>query len=223
MAAAVSHEVRGPLEAIQNLQYLIRNAAGVSPEIAELARMSADEAARVLAISESTLSFIRESKKREPIDVSVALESVRFLLNPLARQLGLELKIDVSGNCVVEAYPGEIRQVLLNIVRNACEATAGVGSQVSVSVAGRSDGVQVTVRDTGPGIDPAIMRNLFSFGTTTKGEQGNGIGLWTVKHLMDKHRGEIELDSEPGRGTTVRLWWPAKVDQQDREMLLAGD
>lgn len=223
MAASVSHEIRGPLEAIQNLQYLIGSAAGISPEVAELARTSAEEAARVLTISDSTLSFIRESKKQELIDVSVALESVRFLLNPLTQRLGLDLKIEVSGNCVVEAYPGEIRQVLLNIVRNACEATVGVGPQVSVKVTGTGDGVQVTVSDTGPGIDPAVMQNLFNFGTTTKGEQGNGIGLWTVKHLMDKHHGEIELESEPGKGTTVRLWWPANLDQRNREMLLAGD
>jgi signal transduction histidine kinase len=223
MAASVSHEIRGPLEAIQNLQYLIGSAAGISPEVAELARTSAEEAARVLTISDSTLSFIRESKKQELIDVSVALESVRFLLNPLTQRLGLDLKVEVSGNCVVEAYPGEIRQVLLNIVRNACEATVGVGPQVSVKVTGTGDGVQVTVSDTGPGIDPAVMQNLFNFGTTTKGEQGNGIGLWTVKHLMDKHHGEIELESEPGKGTTVRLWWPANLDQRNREMLLAGD
>jgi signal transduction histidine kinase len=223
ISAAVSHEIRGPLEAIQNLQFLIQSSEGISEEVAELARISAEEAARVFSISDSTLSFIRESKKREPIDVAVAIESVHLLLNSVIRQAGLEFKVETSGDCVVEAYPGEIRQVLLNVVRNACEAATGSNPRVGVEIAGMGDGVQVTVSDNGPGIDPAIMQNLFHFGMTTKGEQGNGIGLWTVKHLMDKHHGEVEFDSKPGGGTTVKLWWPAKVEQPEREMLLAGD
>jgi len=223
ISAAVSHEIRGPLEAIQNLQFLIRNAEGISPEIAEMALSTTEEAARVLAISDSTLSFMRETKGREAIDIAKALESVRFLLNPLIREKGIDFQVEVSGNCVVEAYPGEIRQILLNIIRNACEAAIGRGSKVLVQVKGEKDGVQATVSDTGPGIDPEIMQNLFSFGMSTKGNKGNGIGLWTVKHLMDKHHGEVKVDSVIGRGTSFRLWWPAKVEQESADLLMAGD
>ncbi|WP_263376650.1 sensor histidine kinase [Granulicella aggregans] len=223
ISAAVSHEIRGPLEAIQNLQFLIQNAEGISPEIADMALSTTEEAARVLAISDSTLSFMRETKGREALDIAKALESVRFLLNPLIREKGLDFQVEVSGNCVVEAYPGEIRQILLNIIRNACEAAVGRGSRVLIQVQGEEDGVQVTVSDTGPGIDPEIMQNLFSFGKSTKGSKGNGIGLWTVKHLMDKHHGEVKVDSVVGRGTSFRLWWPAKVEQERADLLMAGD
>ncbi|MBB5056021.1 signal transduction histidine kinase [Granulicella aggregans] len=223
ISAAVSHEIRGPLEAIQNLQFLIQHTEGISPDIAALALTTTEEAARVLAISDSTLSFMRETKRREEIDMALALESVRFLLNPLIREKGLDFQVEISGNCVVEAFPGEIRQILLNIIRNACEAAGGRGSRVLVQVAGEEDGVQVTVSDTGPGIDPEIMRNLFSFGMSTKGNKGNGIGLWTVKHLMDKHHGEVKVDSAVGRGTSFQLWWPAKVEQESGDLLMAGD
>ena len=223
MSAAVSHEIRGPLEAIQNLQFLIQNAEGISPEIAEMALSTTEEVARVLAISDSTLSFMRETKSREEIDVAKALESVRFLLSPIIREKGLEFQVEISGNCVVEAYPGEVRQILLNVVRNACEAVGGFGSKVSVKVVGEDDGVQVTVSDTGPGIAPEIMQNLFSFGMSTKGNQGNGIGLWAVKHLMDKHHGEVKVDSFAGRGTSFRLWWPVKVEQESADLVMAGD
>lgn len=223
ISAAVSHEIRGPLEAIQNLQFLIQNAEGISPEIAEMALSTTEEAARVLAISDSTLSFMRETKGREAIDIAKALESVRFLLNPLIREKGLDFQVEISGNCVVEAYPGEIRQILLNIIRNACEAAVGRGSRVLVQVTGEEDGVQVTVSDTGPGIDPEVMQNLFSFGMSTKGNKGNGIGLWTVKHLMDKHHGEVKVDSAVGKGTSFRLWWPAKVEQESGDLMMAGD
>ena len=223
ISAAVSHEIRGPLEAIQNLQFLIQHAEGISPDIAALALTTTEEAARVLAISDSTLSFMRESKRREAIDIAKALESIRFLLTPLIREKGLDFQVEVSGRCEVEAYPGEIRQILLNVIRNACEAAVGRGSRVLVKVIGEEDGVQVTVNDTGPGIDPEIMRNLFTFGMSTKGNKGNGIGLWTVKHLMDKHHGEVKVDSVVGRGTSFQLWWPARVEQESADLMMAGD
>jgi signal transduction histidine kinase len=211
LSAAVSHEIRGPIEAIQNLQYLIRTSSGISPEIAELTRSTAEEATRLLAISESSLSFIRQGKNPEPIDICAALDSVRFVLDPLIRKKGIEFQVDVQGECVVQAYAGETRQVLLNIVRNACEAIAQSGARVTVAVRGESQGVEVVVTDEGVGIEPAILSRLFNFGVTTKGEEGNGMGLWMVKHILTKYGGDVEVDSGPGKGTRFRLWWPRVV------------
>lgn len=156
-SAAVSHEIRGPIEAIQNLQYLIRTSSGISSEIAGLTRATADEAARLLSISESALSFIRQGKNREPIDICAALESVRFVLDPLIRKKGIEFNVKVQGDCIVQAYTGETRQVLLNIVRNACEAISQPGAHVTVAIKGESEGVEVVVVDEGIGIAPAII------------------------------------------------------------------
>ncbi len=203
----MSHEIRGPIEAIQNLQYLIRTSSGVSSEIAGLTRATADEAARLLSISESALSFIRQGKNREPIDICAALESVRFVLDPLIRKKGIEFNVKVQGDCIVQAYAGETRQVLLNIVRNACEAISQPGARVTVAIKGESEGVEVVVVDEGIGIAPAIMSRIFNFGVTTKGEEGNGMGLWMVKHILTKYGGDVEVDSGPGKGTRFRLWW----------------
>jgi signal transduction histidine kinase len=211
LSAAVSHEIRGPIEAIQNLQYLIRTTNGISPEIASLTRETAEEASRLLTISESALSFIRQGKNREPIDICAALESVRFVLNPIIRKKGIEFTVNVQGDCIVEAFAGETRQVLLNIVRNACEAISRPGGHVTVAIKGESEGVEVVVIDEGVGIEPAVMARIFNFGVTTKGEEGNGMGLWMVKHILTKYGGDIKVDSGQGKGTRFRLWWPRAV------------
>ncbi len=211
LSATVSHEIRGPIEAIQNLQYLIRTTNGVSSEVASLTRATADEAARLLAISESALSFIRQGKDWEPIDIRAALESVRFVLDPLIRKKGIEFNVNVQGDCIVQAYAGETRQVLLNIVRNACEAISRPGAHVTVAINGEREGVEVVVIDEGIGIEPAIMPRIFNFGVTSKGQEGNGMGLWMVKHILTKYGGDVEIDSGLGKGTRFRLWWPRVV------------
>jgi signal transduction histidine kinase len=208
VSAAVSHEIMGPLQAIQNLQFLIQSSESVSPEIAEFARISAEEAARVVTISEASLSYIRQSKQLEPIDICSALDSVEILLNPIIKQKEIQFTAKSQGDCIVQAYAGEVRQVLLNLLRNACEAVIHPGSQVAIELTGSQKGVEVVVTDNGPGIPPDILPELFEFGVTTKPKTGNGIGLWAVKHILTKHGGKIAVDSVPGKGVRFDLWWP---------------
>jgi len=210
MSATVSHEIRGPLEAIQNLQHLITTSTGVTKEVADLARTTAEEATRVLKIADSSLSFIRQGSSPEPVDICAALDSVRFLLEPLIRERGIEFHVEVNGDCIVECLAGETRQVLLNIVRNACEAMTKRGARVTVTLNGAIDAVQVTVVDQGPGISPEILPRLFEFGVSTKGASGNGMGLWTVRQILTKHGGSVKVLSEPNIGTRFDLWWPRK-------------
>jgi len=209
VSAAVSHEIMGPLQAIQNLQFLIQSSQSVSPEIAEFARVSAEEAARVVTISEASLSYIRQSKQLEPVDIGAAAASVRILLNPIIKQKGILFSAKSHGDCIVEAYAGEVRQVLLNLLRNACEAVLQPGSQVAIELSGSAAGVALVVTDDGPGIPPDILPELFEFGVTTKPKTGNGIGLWAVKHILTKHGGKIAVESAPGKGARFELWWPS--------------
>jgi signal transduction histidine kinase len=211
MSAAVSHEIKNPLQAIQNLQYMIGISEGVSPQIAEFARMAGEEAQRVLVLADSTLSFIRQTASPEQIDLRTAVESLELLLAPVIREKGIGFSIASHGDCVVEGYAGEIRQILLNIVRNACEAVTKPGTKLTVELSGDSSGVQVSVADQGAGIAAALLPRIFEFGVTTKGAKGNGIGLWTVRRLLNKHRGEIKVHSMSGEGTRVDLWWPRSI------------
>ncbi len=212
MSAAVAHEINNPLETIQNLLYLIRSSEGVSPDVVALARSAADEADRVVTISRSTLSFFRQTAQPEPIDLRQAVDSVRFVLDMLLRSKDIHLEATFTGDpdFTVQAFPGETRQVLLNLVRNACEATTELGSTISLALNGLAEGVEIVLTDQGSGIAPEFLSTLFQFGNTTKGEQGNGMGLWTVKHILTKHGGDIQVQSTPGQGTRFTVWWPRR-------------
>jgi signal transduction histidine kinase len=208
MSAILAHEISNPLEAVQNALHIIKTTAGVSSEVIDLAQTAADEAARVTTISRSTLSFFRQTTEPESIDLAAAAESVRFLLDPLIRERGITLEVCTTGDVKVEAIPGETRQVLLNLVRNACEATTKPESLVSVHITGDSSTVEIVVADQGSGIPPGALSTLFQFGRSTKGEHGNGMGLWTVKRILTKHGGDIKVESTPGEGTRFILSWP---------------
>ena len=208
MSAVVGHEISNPLEAVQNLLYLIRTAHGVSDEVVRLARTAAEEADRVLTISRATLTFFRQGRVPEPTDLYAAAESVRSLFDTLLHKKNITLDLISTGDTTVQALPGEPRQVLLNLVRNAYEATSLPRAFVRITLRGEPEGVEMTVADQGSGIDPAILGNLFQFGFTSKGKQGNGMGLWAVKQILERHGGNIRVDSEPGKGATFTLWWP---------------
>jgi signal transduction histidine kinase len=208
MSAAVSHEIKNPLQAIQNLQFLIGASEGVSPRIAEMARLAGEEAERVLTLADSTLSFIRQTTSPELIDLRTEVKSVEFLLALVIRQKSISLQLESSGDCTVEGNAGEIRQVLLNVIRNACEAVKKNGTTVHVILKGKAARVLVSVSDQGVGIDAELLPKIFEFGMSTKGADGNGMGLWTVKRIVSKHRGEVSVHSIPGEGTRVDLWWP---------------
>jgi len=219
MSAAVSHEIKNPLQAIQNLQFMIGVSEGVSPQVAEFARMAGEEAQRVLVLADSTLSFIRQTAGKELIDLRAAVESLELLLGPVIRQKGIVFGVASRGDCVVEGYTGEIRQILLNVVRNACEAVTKSGTKLTVELSGDSSGVQVSVADQGAGIAAELLPKIFEFGVTTKGAEGNGIGLWTVKRLLNKHGGAIKIHSMTGEGTRVDLWWPRSAALLSEEVL----
>lgn len=210
MSAAVAHEIANPLEAIQNILYLIRSTDGVSGEIAKLTETASDEADRVLTIARSTLSFFRQGSQPEVIDLLAAAEGVHYLIDAALQRREISFEQQSTGDTRVEALPGEPRQVLLNLVRNAYEATTTPGARVSVTLKGEDDGVEIVVEDHGTGIDAAILPNLFQFGISSKGEKGNGMGLWAVKQILNRHGGDIHVQSEVNKGTKFILWWPRR-------------
>jgi len=210
MSALIAHEIANPLEAIQNLLYLIGTSEPVDPGIAALARTATEEADRVMTISRSILSFFRQGTEPEPLDLTAAAESVRFLLGTLLHKRELALDVVATGDTTVQALPGEPRQVLLNLVRNAYEASVPGPrpAEVTVTLTGRPTEVEIVVADRGPGIAPAVLPRLFQFGVSTKGAQGNGMGLWSVRQILERHGGQVRVESHPGVGTTFTLLWP---------------
>ncbi len=207
MSTVLAHEIANPLEAVTNLLYVIRTSPGVSQEVVGLAHTAASETDRVLTISRATLSFFRQGADPESTDLRVAAESVRFLMQALLQEKRVTLAITAEGDPTVMALPGEARQVLLNLIRNAGEASPR-DAEVRVALQGQPDAVVITVTDHGPGIEAAMLPHLFQFGFSSKGERGNGMGLWSVRQILGRHGGDVVVRSASGAGTTFTLSWP---------------
>ena len=215
LSAAISHEISNPLESIQNILYLLETDPDASAESASLAEQAREEVGRVITLSQSTLSFHRESASPEKIDLRSVAESVSFLLRSVIREKGIDFHIIGDPVIPVEAFPGETRQVILNLTRNACEAITKPGSRVTIELLDGTDEVAMKVTDEGAGIDPRIASKLFEFGKSTKGEKGNGIGLWTVHQIIAKHHGDISLDTQYRNGTRFVVRWPKQYQHAE--------
>jgi signal transduction histidine kinase len=133
----------------------------------------------------------------------------------------------------VEAHGGELRQVVINLVRNAIEASSESGEvrvsvQPAVDVALASNGYQLTVEDRGSGIPAEFLPNLFRPSSSTK-QNGNGIGLWIVRQIVEKHGGAISVETSTiaPTGTKFIVWLPllfasGSLEQPGRKTSLAS-
>jgi two-component system sensor histidine kinase DctS len=81
---------------------------------------------------------------------------------------------------------------------------------VKVSLCGEDEAVQVVVTDEGSGIAPDVLARVFEFGLTTKGALGNGMGLWAVRQILNRHGGEVKIASTWGEGTRLEIGWPRR-------------
>jgi len=216
LSATIAHEIRNPLDAVSNVLYLLKSSPGTSEQVRENIAMGEQEVMRMGQIAGQLLNYSRES--RTPISVSIPeiLQGTVALFTPKIRAQQIEIGTDFRSRLLVQAIPGELRQVFSNILGNAIEAV-GRNGQICIRTrdtvepnSGRS-GVKIIICDDGPGIDPSIQSRLFTPFFSTKGEQGTGLGLWLSRSLVDKHNGTINFRSttRPHKhGTVFTLFVP---------------
>ncbi len=216
LSASISHEINNPLEAVTNLVYCARIHTDIPPEVKALLDSADAELQRVTEIAHNTLAFYRESAAPVQVNLRRAIEGSLELLAKRARDKGVQISTDFSGPLMIEAYEGGVRQIVTNLVRNAIEASEQSGLiRVSAEPATddvlRRDGYQLTFTDGGCGIPKASIPNLFRPLLSTK-QDGNGIGLWIVKQIVEKHGGTISVDSRtsPPSGSEFTVWLPLR-------------
>ncbi len=200
MAASIAHEINNPLDAAIGLVYLARHDKDVPQPVKERLENVEHELNRAAQITQSTLTFYRESPnllRTNPVEL---VESVLKFQQGTLRQAGIDLQIRMVYSQPIYAFPGELRQVVTNLVSNAVEAMQRNGKLfVRVHPArdwrdGRS-GYRIVVADTGHGIPPETRQKLFAAFYTTKGDKGTGLGLWITNQLVQKHGGFIRFRS----------------------------
>jgi signal transduction histidine kinase len=216
MAAQIAHEVRNPLSSIGLNAELLGDE--LSAEADEARRMVASiigEVDRLTEITETYLRFTRLPRpKLEGEDLGALVASVVAMGRGEIAQEGITLDVDIAPDLPeLPADEAQLRQALINLVRNAREALASAPSKrIGISVVNDrlSGRLLVKVSDSGAGIDRRDLGKIFDPFFSTKA-QGTGLGLALVQQIVVDHGGQIDVDSVPGRGTTFTLAFPIRT------------
>jgi signal transduction histidine kinase len=136
---------------------------------------------------------------------------VRLVGRSLAKA-GVKVRVDFPSNLPrVEGEARALNQVFLNLLKNAAESFAGESGCIDLTARPEGDAVVVEIRDDGPGIAPEMRQRVFEpFFTTKRKERGSGLGLSICRRIVSQHKGSIELESDPDRGTIVRVRLPTR-------------
>jgi signal transduction histidine kinase len=213
-ASRVAHDLRGVLSIVTVSTNLLRRREGAAEDAERVLERIDGAVRRSSTLMEGLLEFARSGARPEPgarSSVNKALEDVRATLRPLIESERVDLKIDVAGEVLVAAHSGVVTSILQNLLRNAIVYLGdSARREVSVSARRSADRVVLEVADTGPGIEPELRRRLFvPFERGSTHVAGHGLGLATVKRLIDAHGGRIELETIPGGGSRFRIELPA--------------
>jgi PAS domain S-box-containing protein len=215
LAACIAHEINNPLEAVLNLLYLVREAETLE-EAHGFATQATEEVQRVAQIASHTLQFHREQSKAGMTDIVSVIDSVLALFKGKLALGNINVHIEAKDSPQLVCFPGEIRQVLANLLRNSIEAMPRGGTlylRVRHATDWRSGerGVRMTIADTGYGMNAQTRSRIYEPFFTTKGLQGTGLGLWITAGIVAKHKGSMHLrsrDTSPTTGTAFTLIFP---------------
>ena len=211
MAAGVAHEIRNPLGGVKMATSLLSSSAMNDRRISqEMAQSITSGIAEIEAIIADLLDYARETRLDcQEYALGRILAPVVEACAADGRARGVRVVAHGLEDAVVASVDGQrLRQVFTNVMQNALEATERQRSgRVEVRLHQRETAGVVEIADNGVGIQPEHREKIFLPFYTTK-PTGTGLGMAIVKKIMDLHGGEIEIDSAPGRGTTIRLIIP---------------
>ena len=219
LAAQITHEIRNPLSAVAlNVDLLEDEIEAASPEAKHLLREITKEVDRLTAVTEDYLRFARRPKPDlQALDLLEEIRSLVEFVRPELEMAGVKLRTRFpDGPVAVMGDSGQLRQALMNLVRNAQEAAldeergeAGA-PMVEVAMECKDGRVVVVVRDNGPGIDlpPEKLERIFEAFYTRKA-RGTGLGLPTVQQIAVDHGGSVAVADTGEEGTTFEFVVPA--------------
>jgi signal transduction histidine kinase/ferredoxin len=217
LAAGVAHEINNPLGTITIYAHILLKGMDKDDPRREDIELIVNESNRAKEIVQGLLSFARETKLRPgPVNVNDLLEDVLGLV--VNQSLFHNIKIRKSlfqGLPTIVADETQLKQVFLNIILNAAQAMEGHG-KLSITTTPERKQIKVKILDTGPGISPEVVKNIFSPFFTTK-EKGTGLGLAISYGIIERHSGKIDVETALGKGSTFIVSLPISVDEEQGE------
>ena len=216
LSAGIAHEVNNPIGIISSrieIMLLDAEAQPLPGTVVEDLKVLHRHAQRVARIAHGLLSFARASSiERTAVSLNQVVEETLLLMEKDLGKRGIAVRRSMTANLPpVHGDPNALQQVVMNLLTNAGDAL-GSGGEISISLeacsaTGEAGAIRLTVRDTGPGIAPEILPRIFDPFYTTKPE-GTGLGLAISYGIVREHRGTIDVESLPGKGTTFILTFP---------------
>jgi PAS domain S-box-containing protein len=233
LLAGVAHEVKNPLNAMTiHLELLKQKLSGTParrvgrtltgvdegqgatptpPDVGGALRHVGVIGKEIRRLDEVVQGFLKFSRPEEidlrPVGVPHLLDEVRTVVGPQASAAGIDFVVECApGVPPVQGDAAMLKQAVLNLALNACDAMAG-GGRLRIAARGVGRLVELVVDDTGPGIPPEHLDRVFDLYFTTK-DEGSGIGLSMVYRTVQLHDGEIEVESTVGSGTLFRMRLP---------------
>jgi signal transduction histidine kinase len=210
LAAEIAHELKNPLASVKGLAALLaRRSQGEEPEPLTVLRREVD---RMQGILEEFLNYSRPlvPLNLENADLAAIARDVCALHVGLGELREVAIEVEAPPTLQVQCDPRKIRQVLVNLLQNALDATPAHAS-VSLRVSALEGCATVTVDDAGAGLDPAYAPRVFEAGVTSK-LGGSGLGLNVARGLARQHGGDVSLTNRPEGGCRAKLTLPYLVD-----------
>jgi heavy metal sensor kinase len=215
--ADASHELRTPLAAIRMEAELALGKALSPAEHQQLLGSILEECERLTRLTEQLLALCREDAgsgrpAHGPLDLGALVGHVVETMRPLAQAKDLGLHIECNGPIAVLGDEVRLRQVFYNVLDNAIKYTPA-GGRIDVHLGHRDGTPLVTLHDTGIGVSPEHLPRVFDRfyrvdKARSRAEGGTGLGLSIAQSIIAAHGGRIELDSQPGQGTTCTVTLP---------------
>lgn len=210
LSASIAHEFNNPLTGITHVLHGIKRRAAYDEQDGTLLDMAISECSRIRDLIRTLQDFNRPSSGRfAPLDIHQAIDSLLLLYTHLfnSKQITIRKKYAPKLPQII-AVADQIKQVLLNIVNNALDASREHG-EIAIETAAGAGTVSISISDNGTGIEPHLIDKLFTPFFTTKPEvKGTGLGLSVSYGIVNRHEGEIMVESEPGIGSTFTIILP---------------
>ena len=222
IVAAVAHELNNPLQAIQNALYLVQMDDGISEQSSLDLQTILDETERMAQMIARLRDTYRPTSQEnyQPALLNELVEDVQHLLASHLRRSQVTLEFSPAPD--IPAIPllrDQIRQVILNICLNAVEAMPDGGRiEIRTQRAAQGSGVELSIRDNGPGIDARILPYIFDPFVTDK-DSGTGLGLAISYDIIRLHKGKIDVQSAANRGTLFTIWLPLEQLPDTRDQV----
>ena len=214
-AGRVAHDLRNPLSAIALRVLAASRRAEIEPRVRDDLDKVAGQVARLNDIINGLLEFARAGANPEPdarADLGETLEAVMGDVRAAAAEAGVELRVEPFTPTQLACTPGALTSVLANLVGNGVKYVGDDqrAPRVVVRLRDQGDRARVEVEDNGPGLPPGAEERVFeAFRRVTQtSKPGIGLGLATVKKIVEAYRGRVGVDSKPGRGSTFWFEMP---------------